>query len=189
MICKISNVQSFKGYIPITYFAKNSLDGEYNQITQKDNIRKCQSFVVRNLNRTAKNLKDENFINLYAAKDKDYRETPSVCSVYDLNMPVVYMVTGKDVYKVKTLARPIGKAKSESIYKTGHSKSFEAKNTVNTYFKEVKKFLNRSCKQVSTDDGKKLALRVYFDPQYTKKGKIKSFKYADAKFIFENETA
>lgn len=186
MLNKISPC-SFKSYIPVTYYAKDPNETEYTQIISKDNMRKCQSFVVRNLNGTAKNMRCPEFVNLYKSYDKDYQYYPVVHSVYDKDEPIVYMVTGKDVDIVQSYAKNVGKAKSESIARIGESRSYESRKAAKNYFKDVKKFLNNFCNRVRNNQSEELSLRVYFDTELTKTGNIKGFKFANARFIKESE--
>ena len=63
-INSISSI-SFKGYVPVRYMAKNPKNDKYVPVIKNENIRKCQSFVVRNLNGTAKNMRNDDFVNFY----------------------------------------------------------------------------------------------------------------------------
>ncbi len=182
-INSLSNL-SFKGYIPIKFFAKNIETGNYNRIIDKENIRKCQSFVVRNLNGTAKNLKNEKFVEFYKSYDKDYAAMPRVHSVYDNKKPVVYMVTGKDVDIIDKFAKPVGKAKRKSMETIGHVNSFESCYAARSYFSNVNLFLKNNCKRIKNKDGQNLSLIMYFNPIYTKRDKkLTGFEYKNAQFI------
>ena len=176
---------SFKAYIPVKYMAKNDITGDYMPVIDNSNIRKCQSFVVRNLNGTAKNMKNDNFVKFYKAHDKDYARIPFVHSVYDDKSPVVYMVTGSDTDVVKQLAKPVGKAKGEAVGAIGRADSFESHLASRNYFKNVKTFLNRSCRRVKTPDGQPLSLVVYFQPKYKKNNELKGFDFVTAKFVID----
>ena len=187
-INSISSI-SFKGYVPVRYMAKNPKNDKYVPVIKNDNIRKCQSFVVRNLNGTAKNMRNDDFVNFYRAHDKDYRENPVVHSIYDENLPIVYMVTGNDTEVIKEYAKPVGIAKAESIDKIGHSKSFESQVASKNFFRNVKLFLLKRCRRLkSPQSGKDLSLIVYFNPQYTKSGNLTGFESADAEFIESEST-
>lgn len=175
---------SFKSYIPIVFYAKNPENGSYSRITSRENIRKCQSFVVRNLNGTAKSIKNQKFVEFYKSHDKDYAQIPKVHSVYDNKNPVVYMVTGKDTDIVESLAKDVGKTKSKSIEIIGNSKSFESKNAARSYFSTINKFLKNTCKRVKSKDGHNLSLVMYFKPSYGKKsGKFNGFEFFNAQFL------
>ena len=185
----ISSVQtpSFKGYVPIQFYAKNPANGKYGPVQKRENIKRCQGFVVRNLNGTAKTNKNEDFVNFYKQYDKYYKTVPIVHSVYDHENPIVYMVTGSDVDKVREMAKPIGKAKADSLDTFGHTKAFEVAQAGRDYYREVQHFIKHSCNCLKSDDGQNLMLRVYFDPVYGKrgkqKGKLQGFDFVHARFI------
>ena len=184
MIKSVQQV-SFRGYVPVHYYAKNPENGKYVPVIKNENIRKCQSFIVRNLNGTAKNMRNDEFVHFYRGYDADYRKNPQVHSVYDKDSPVVYMVTGDDVNVVKELAKPIGIAKGEAIEKLGHSKSFEAKVASKDFFRNVKYFLNSRCRRLKSQDNKNLSLNVYFNPKYNRKNNLVGFDFVNARFVKE----
>ena len=187
----ISSVQSptFKGYVPVQFYAKNPANGKYGPVQKRENIKRCQGFVVRNLNGTAKSNKNDKFVDFYKQYDKDYQKVPTVHSVYDHENPIVYMVTGSDVDKVREMAKPIGKAKAESLDTFGHTKAFEVGQAGRDYYRDVQDFIKNTCKSLKSGDGKNLMLRVYFDPVYGKKGKqkgkLQGFEFVNARFLVE----
>ena len=180
----VKSVQSpsFKAYIPVVYYAKVQDSEEYERITNPEYMKKCQSFVVRNLNGTAKNMANDSFVKGYSKYDSDYRAVPHVSTYYDNDNARVLMVTGRDTDAVTQMAKPIGLAKGEAKDKTGVARSFESQIATRDYFHQLKAFLSSSCKQVQTPDGDKLALKVYFDPKYKKDGTIAKFNYVKAAF-------
>ncbi len=184
------NPVSFKGYVPVKFYAKNPANGKYSRVIKHENLRKCQGFVVRNLNGTAKANRNNEFVDFYRSHDKDYREYPFVMSVYDeekAREPIVYMITGNDADRAKELAKPVGIAKGESIERIGNSKSFEARYAAKNYFQNMKYFLKNSCRRLKNENREDLTLRVFFDPEYTKKEqKLKGFKYVGCDFVAEN---
>lgn len=178
---------SFKAYVPVTYYAKNPADGKYCRVMKPENVKKCQSFVVRNLNGTAKNMKNEQFVDFYSKFDSDYSKRPEVRTVYDYDKARAFIITGNDVDAISNFAKPIGIAKGESIDRTGHSSSLETHLAAKDYFSQVKYFLRNSCKQVKDPNGNKLALRMYYDPQYKKDGTLKGFKFVNARMIADDQ--
>ena len=136
----IKSVQAlaFKAYVPISYYIKDNETGEYDRVTSPKTMKKCQSFVVRNLNGTAKNMACDRFVNGYSKYDADYRNDRRVTTYYDEKNARVLMITGKDVDSVKQMAKPIGIAKGDAIEKTGYSKSYEARVAGRDYFKQLK---------------------------------------------------
>ncbi|MBQ9245744.1 hypothetical protein IJ182_05705 [bacterium] len=182
MINAVSNV-SFKSYIPVSYYAKHPKNGKFVPVLKKENQRKCHSFIVRNLNGTAKTSVNNDFVKFYSQYDEDYREYPQVQSVYDKNSPKIFMVTGKDADTVKELAKPVGIAKSESIAETGKSQSYKSKNAADRFFNDVKYLINNKFKRVKSPDGHNLSMRVFFEPKYNTKGKLVTFNFKDAMLI------
>lgn len=180
-----TNNCSFKGYIPVKYYAKNPATNEYVPVTKKENIRKCHGYIVRNLNGTIKNNKNKEFVDEFKSLDVDYRNIPLVTSVYDNKSPVVYLMTGKDVDAVKTLAKPVGIAKREAYERTGKAKSFEAASEANNYFRKIKSYINNYCRRIKDKNGKPLTLNVFFNPEYTRTNTLKGFKYESSQFISE----
>ncbi len=180
-----NNNLSFKSYIPVNYYAKNPETGKYAPVTDNQNIRKCNGFIVRNLNGTLKNNKRDDFVDFYKSYDSDYKNDSRVHSVYDKNTPTVYLVTGNDVDIVREMAKPVGKAKGNAIEKLGYSNSFEAANAAKQYFSNVKSFLKNRCCRIKDENGNNLSLRIYFDPQYNKKNQLKGFELNNARFLTE----
>ncbi len=96
------------------------------------------------------------------------------------------MVTGKDTDVIKQAAKPVGRAKRESIDTTENTKSPEVRNATNQYIRDVKWYIKHSCRQVKSPNGDKLELHVYFLPKYGRDGKVKSFTYQIASFVPSN---
>ena len=175
---------SFKAYVPIVYMAKNPKNDEFVPVLKKENLRKCNGYLVRNLNGTIKTNKNDDFISMFKANDKDYSKNPFVHSIYKSTGPIVYLVTGKDVETVNSLGKKVGIAKGESLRTLGHTKSFEAQNAALEYKLSAEKFLKHNCRPLKSQDGSNLSLYAYFQPEYTKKDhKLKGFKFINAEFV------
>lgn len=174
---------SFKGYIPVKYMAKDDETGRYMPVTSNEYIKKCQSFVVRNLNGTAKNNVSEEFVELYKSYDKDYAKNPVVRSVYDKNRPIVHMFSGTETDIIDNYAKPVGRAKGEAMDAIGKSKSFESSVASRNFFKNVRSYINGSARRLKSENGKNLSLVVYFNPKYTRNDNLKKFEYAGAVFL------
>ena len=186
MIDSLQQTPSFKGYIPVKYYAKNPSTNEYVPVLKQENIRKCHSFVVRNLNGTAKKMKNDEFVKLYKSHDRDYALEPKVHSIYSKNEPVVYIVSGDDAYYVNELAKPLGISKSESLNQYGSTKTTSSYNAAKEFYSNVKSFLNRQCTRLKSQNNKDLTLKVYFNPKYTRNNDLKGFEFVKAKFTEEN---
>ncbi len=180
----VKSVQSpsFKAYVPVFFYVKDKDTDTYDRVTSPQAMRKCQSFVVRNLNGTAKNMANDSFVKGYSKYDSDYKKNSQVASYYDYDNAMVLMITGKDADSVKQMAKPIGIAKGDAKDKTGVARSFESKMATKDYFRQLKSFLRTSCKQVHTEDGENLALKVFFNPKYKKDGSVAKFNYEKACF-------
>ena len=176
---------NFKGYIPIKYYAKDSERGVYRPIATKEYLRKCNNFVVRNLNGTAQKAKCDEFVDEFKKHDPDYVRISAVKSVYDKEKPIVHLVTGRDIDVLNNMGKNIGIAKHQSINALGHSHSFEAKVTANKYYNDAKSFIQRNCRRLKSENGKNLSLRVFFDPKYKKNGEVKGFEYLGSQFYEE----
>lgn len=185
----IKSVQSpaFKAYVPVSYYIKDNETGEYDRVTSPKIMKKCQSFVVRNLNGTAQSMACDRFVNGYSKYDADYRKDRRVTTHYDEKNARVLMVTGSDVDAVKNMAKPIGIAKGEALERTGVAKSYESKAASRDYFKQLKSFLRNSCRQVHNSKGENLALRVYFTPKFKRDGSISKLNYDCALFTKNDE--
>ena len=152
-------------------------------VVRKNNIRKCQSFVIRNLNGTAKNSKSSEFTNYYKNYDYDYRVDSVARSVYDKNSAVVHMVTGEDVQYIDNFGKALGLSKAESIDRAGTTKTFDVACESKKFYVNALDFIRREAKPLTDKNGENLELQVFFSPKYTKKGILKSFEYVNALFV------
>lgn len=176
---------NFTGYVPVYHYAKNPANGKYTPVLKKPNIKKCQSFVVRNLNGSAKNMKNDAFVKFYEKYDDDYRNCRKVKSIYDNDSPTVYLLTGRDAENADLMAKPIGRAKGKAKAETGKSDSVESKNACNRYYDDIKDYIKNSCKRLKNAKGQDLSLHLFYEPKYNKKQEIKGFKFVNAGFKAE----
>ena len=177
---------NFNGYIPVRYYERENSKDKSARIISQENIKKCQGYVVRNLNGTLKDI-NQDFVELYGMHDKDYRKYPHVRSYYPLNSPVAYLVTGYDVNEMDRLAKPVGIAKGEAKYYTGSSRSYESRSAARAFFKDAKSFLQHSCNRVKSEDGENYVLNILVKPVYNKKNELKKFEFQEAKFTKETK--
>lgn len=186
----ISNVSapSFKAYVPVTYYAKNPETGKYSRVVKEQNLKKCQRFIISNLNNTAKRFKDDLFVECYKRFDDDYTKNPTAKSFYDEDNARVFLITGNDADKIQEFAKPIGIAKGEAMDKIGHSKSYEASLASRIYFHEVQSYLKNTARQLRAQDGTKLEMRAFFNPTYTKKGKHTGFQFVGFQMVADKKT-
>ena len=177
---------SFKSYVPVKFFATHPQTGEYVPVTKKDNIRKCQSYVIRNLNGTAKNKKNNDFINYFRTFDFDYKRNPIARSVYDRDNAVVHMVTGPDVAYVNGYGKTLGMTKADALDKVGTTKTFEVSYESKRFYENVLNFIRTETRPIRNSQRNPLELQVYFNPTYISqgqnKGKLKGFEFVSANF-------
>lgn len=185
---------SFKGCIPVEFFAKHPVTQKYVPIVKYENIKKCKSFVVRNLNHTLKEANQNDiFINAYKKVDSDYAKTPFVRSIYDKYAPVpksakekapcyVYLFTGQDADSINQIGKQLGKEKFDIFERTGKKQSSEIDQAKNQYRRDIRNLINKICPRVKDEKGNKLVMRIFFEPEYNKKGDFKRFAFQDVIF-------
>lgn len=187
----INSPVSFKSIVPVKYFAKNPKNGQYVPVLKDENIRKCQGYIVRNLNKSESENKNENFVSLYSFTDREYSKIPYVRSVYSYKYkngqknktPDVYLLTGRDAIEADKMARPIGVAKSDSKEKYNTTDTRTVKETANTYFYNLDNYIRTQANPLKNERKEALELHVYFEPQYTKDNKLKKFEYSFSAFV------
>ena len=193
----MQNNISFKGCIPVVFYAKNPKTNKYVPIVKDENIKKCQRFVVRNLNRS---IKQENqndvFINAYKNIDPDYAKTPVVRSYFDKFTPrpkspnepaprCIYLFTGKDVDCVNKLGKELGKEKMDIFEATGEKENTSVRQAKRRYRAGMLDLINRICPRVNDGKGNPYVMRVLFTPEYDKKDCLKGFKFQDVFFDYD----
>ena len=163
----VSNL-NFKGYVPVTYYALDDNGKTSSRVTSKENLRKCNGKIVRNLNGTLKEV-NKDLVDYFKKYDKDYQKLP--------------YVTGYDAYEVDNMAKPIGIAKSEALARTGKSRSYESNSASREFFKNARSYLQHRCTRLKSKEGQNLSLQVLFKPVYKKDGALKDFKYQEMEFV------
>lgn len=164
------------------------------RIVSDKNIKKCERYLVRQLN-NAKNLKSKNqelvdtfkYDKRQEIGDYDYYCQPKVRSVYEYALDrakgFVNIITGKDTKIVDEWGKQIGKAKHVSKQRTNRTKSFETSYAIKQYNAKATKFADS---KGIYKDGKRQAFGVIFDPKYKKSGELKSFEYNRSGYFNED---
>ncbi|MBQ8635079.1 hypothetical protein IJ425_02880 [bacterium] len=189
---KASNV-SFKGCMPMEFYAKYSRTGTYVPVAKPENVRKCQNFVVRNLNNTAGENRSDSFVKAYKEQDKDYRALPCARSIYDKRAPIItsihdkppaysYLITGYDVETLDTLGKSFGYQKKDIFERTGVKKGRQVTDAKKQYKSGIKDVMDKLCKRVKDKDGDDIVMKVYFTPEFNRKGELLRFKYDEVAF-------
>lgn len=190
----MQNNVSFTGCIPVEFYAKHPITKKYVPIVKKDNVEKCRSFVVRNLNRSLKpENQNEIFINAYKAYDKDYVKNPVVRSYFDTFEPIpktahepaprfIYLFTGDDVNAINKLGKELGKEKIEIFEATGEKNNSAVKQARKRFRIGLNDLINKICPRVKDDRDNNVVMRVFFEPKYNKKGNLDKFIFQDVFF-------
>lgn len=190
---------SFKGCIPVVFYAKHPITKRYVPIVKEQNIKKCQYFVVRNLNGTMKGEnKSDVFVNAYKSIDPDYAKVPTVRSFCDkyAQMPMnakepaprsIYLFTGSDADKAKEIGETLIKEKADIFEATGKKDNYAIRQAKKRYGFGIKKLLNKICPRVGDGNGNPYVMRVLFTPEFNKKGMLKNFKFQDVFFDIDRE--
>lgn len=185
---------SFSGCIPVEYYAKNPKTNRYVPIVQERNVKKCQRYVVQNLNGTiCKKKKNDAFVSLYKTIDKDYAKTPAASAYYDCFAPIpkttadevpfyTYLFTGSDVDKTRKIGYQLGKEKADIFEATGEADNAAIRQAKRRYRASMQDLFKRICPKVSDEKGRNLVMRMFFTPVYNKKGKLLDFKFQDVMF-------
>ncbi|MBQ3641345.1 hypothetical protein II906_05415 [bacterium] len=174
---------SFKSYIPVKYYAVNPKNGEYSPVTKKSNLRKCHSFVIRNLTGSAKNNKNAEFVDTFKSMDREYRNNKAARSYYDKNKALVHLLTGDDVSNVDEFAKSLGIAKGDALDRAGTTHTFEVSMTSQNVYDKVMSYISHDARPIRDENRTPLELRVFFNPKYKKNGDLKGFEYIESKFL------
>lgn len=189
---------SFVGCIPMEFYAKYQKTGTYVPIVKPENVRKCQNFVVRNLNNTAGSNQNDKFVREYKKIDKDYAKVQNARSVYDKDAPIIktineelpfysYLITGKDADELNDMGQQLGYRKKEIYDKTGSKNNSEVKKANRNYKYKIKNFIYNLCKRVKDENQNELIMQVYFTPKLNKKGEVTKFNYDKVTFYPQKE--
>ncbi len=181
--------QSFNGSYKM-YFYTN--DGK--RIVSDENMKKCLHYVEAHLN-NSKRIKNRNMelVDTFrfgqvdktgkrVGGDVDYFNIPKIRAVYKKAKNncegFIRIVTGKDAKFIdETYGKAIGKAKRESLERTGYLKSYETLQVIDNYFQKSIELADKKC-----DDR---IFGVAFTPKYKKNGEIKGFEYYKSGFFKE----
>ena len=181
-----NNSPSFKASIPVYYYAKDK-SGKIWRIMKPENIKKCNSYIIRNLTGSIKN-KNENLIKRFKSFDIEYKQTGKARSVYDNEHAVVYIVTGeRDCGAIQEMGQKLGEIKSESIKRTKSTKTFEVMEAARQFFKKALNYIKRENVKKKTKNGSEFSIHAVFDVLYKKNGDIKGFGFNKINFWVGND--
>ena len=201
-ILQINNYQyqqtNFKATFPVVHWVAEA-GGSYAPESSLKLVRKLQSKVVRALNKpldeTKKemNVAEQNLRAYLGRCDIDYRNQPQVRSFYnrteanlDGNSAAVYMITGKDIEPFEVLfAKNIGIAKNEGIKSLNTPYTPESKTAIDLYNTKGLDFVNNSNLRIKDKNSLTYVLHTKFEIIRNKLGKVKGFRFIDARFLPE----
>ena len=199
-ILQTNNYQTanFKSTFPVVHWVAEA-GGSYASTSNLKLVRKLQSKIIRVLNKPLEESKKQMIIteqNLRAyigRCDIDYRNNPQVRSFYnraeaniDGTSPVAYMITGNDIEPFEEkLAKNIGIAKNEGIKNLNTPYSPEAMCAIDLYNKKGLDYVNNPQTRIKDSKGMTYVLHTKFEIIRNKLGKIKDYKYIDARFLPE----
>ena len=189
---------NFKSTFPVVHWVAEA-GGSYAPESSLRVVRKLQSKVVRALNKpldeTKKemNVAEQNLRAYLGRCDIDYRNQAQVRSFYnrveakvDGNSAVVYMITGKDIEPFEELfAKNIGIAKNEGIKNLNTPYTPESKTAIDLYNTKGLDFVNNPDLRFKDKNSLTYVLHTKFEILRNKLGKVKGFRFIDARFLPE----
>ena len=190
--------QNFKSTYPVVHWVAES-NGSFAPVASLDLTRKLQGKVVRVLNKLlssstkSMNTTEQKLRAYLASCDVDYRQIPIVRSFYDRIAssfqrfnPTAYIISGKHVNEFnELLAKQIGKAKkvAKSDFSTPYSP--EAIKAIQDYNFYGLQFVNSDSLRIKDKNKMTYVLHTKFEIIRNKLGKIKDYKFVDARFLPE----
>ena len=190
---------NFKATYPVVHWVAEA-GGSYAPISNLKLAKQLQGKIVRALNKplteSKKEMKvTEQNLRAYIGRcDIDYRNHPQVRSFYnraeadlDGSSPVVYMISGKDIEPFEEkYAKDIGKAKNDGLvnFETAHTPEAEA--AIKAYNEKGLNFVNKTENRIKNNNGMTYVLHTKFEIIRNKLGKVKGFRFVDARFLPEH---
>ena len=179
-----SNNKAFGASIPIYYYAKGA-NGKVSRVYKKENLKKCHSYIIRNLTGSKKEI-DTNLVNNFKRFDSAYKSSNRVRSLYDDPNGVVYLVTGnKDCNQIKEWASTLGQTKQESLEIAKTTDTFEVKEAARAFFKKALEYVKNPMIRKKNQQGNLMFIKALFDAEYKKNGEIKGFNFSKILFCSE----
>ena len=166
---------NFGSCIPIEIYAR-TIDGEFAQVTNREDLAYCGQTITRHLNQTI-GKKDRKLIKDFFEHDADYYNKPYV-TTFITNDNQLYLLTGKDAQYVRSLGKDLGLAK-----RNGLKGSFEEKNSKARYRLLSNRIINGEFSPIKTKDGEDAKLKAIFDTKYDELYRVKGFAYCQANIV------
>lgn len=187
---------NFKATYPVMHWVAET-NGSYAPITNMDLVKKLQGKIIRMLNKPLKdsvkkmNPVEQNLRAYIGGCDSAYRVLPRVRSFYNRitggfgrYTPVSYIISGKDVEVFDNyLAKNIGRAKAEAKDILNNPYSAKAIEAIRQYNTLGLDFVNANSKRIKDSNGIMYTLHTKFEIIRNKYGKIKDYRFVDARFM------
>ena len=187
---------NFSSAYPVMHWVAET-NGSYAPIADLKLVKKLQGKIIRILNKpltesTKRMNPAEERLRAYAgACDISYRQNPVARSFYNRTescldgfSPLSYIISGEDVKIFENyLAKNIGRLKGKSKEILSHPYSPEAIEAIRLYNNEGLKFVKKPSKQITDKKGLMYMLHTKFEIIRNKTGKIKDYRFVDAKFL------
>lgn len=187
---------SFKSAYPVVHWVAET-NGSYAPVSNLQLVKKLQGKIIRVLNKPLAETKkpmqsSEQSLRAYIGScDTNYRNTPVVRSFYnrvegnpERFTPVSYIISGNDVDTFNNnFAKTIGEAKSRSRALLQKSYSVETVEAIRHYNRGGLNFVKNESRQIKDGKGIKYILHTKFEIIRNKLGKIKDYRFIDAKFL------
>ncbi|MBR1775468.1 hypothetical protein IJ750_00135 [bacterium] len=194
----VNQQTNFKSAYPVVHWVAEA-NGSYAPVANLELVKKLQSKVVRVLNKPLDKSKKEMVnaeqrLRAYMGScDLDYRLLPKVRSFYNKILgsitsysPVSYIISGKDVEPFENmLAKDIGRKKGDAREFLGTTNCPEVCEAVRWYNRGGLRYVNNPAIRVKDKSGMTYVLHTKFEIIRNKLGKIKDYKFVDARFMPE----
>ena len=187
---------NFKSTYPVVHWVAET-NGSYAPISNLKLVKKLQGKIVRILNKPLAeskklmNITEQKLRAYIGSCDISYRNNPRARSFYnrtessvDRFSPSSYVISGDDVELFEnSLAKNIGKAKGNAKEYLARPYSPETIEAIKLYNNEGLKFVRNPAKQVKDKNGITYVLHTKFEIVRNRTGKIKDYRFVDARFL------
>ncbi len=189
---------NFKSTYPIVHWVAEA-NGSYAPVSNLELVKKLQGKIIRVLNKPLKDSKkvinptEQNLRAYIGSSDVDYRNLAKVRSFYNRFLssvekysPVSYIISGKDVDIFEDyLAKSIGKAKHNAKELLNNPYSPETVDAIRLYNNKGLSYVNNKNNRIKDENGMGYILHTKFEIIRNKLGKIKDYRFIDARFLPE----
>ena len=200
-ILQTNNYQpaNFKATYPVVHWVAET-NGSFAPVSDLKSVKKLQGKIIRILNKpldkSSKAIKfeEQNLRSYIGRCDIDYRNNPNVRTFYNReranlngNSYSAYIISGDSIAPFEEdLAKIIGNEKRKAIQTIKNAYSPEAIAAIKSYNSNGLQYVNRPELRIKdTNTGMTYALHTKFQIIRNSLGKIKDFKFIDARFLPE----